>query len=147
MPATPFKPVLWGNNDALATEKLNQMTNNDQYLFENMPRVMYNAYGVKKTTSVKVLAGIVSVAPSNALWAAANVEFGSFFTAGCKPVVVTGTQPTGNRWRYHTIVKGIGTYYPDHRGINVAVGADYYGTSTKNVVDQRVYVHYIAIGW
>ena len=147
MAATPYKAVLWGNNEPLATDKLNQMANNSQYLFENMPKVTYSAYGIKKATSVKVIAGIVSIAPNKSLWASQRVEFGSYFSAGCKPVIVTGMQPTAGKWRFQTIVKGIGTYYPDHRGCELAVGADYYGTSVKNVVDVKVYVHYIAIGW
>lgn len=131
----------------MATDKLNQMQNNTQYVYENMPVTQYNAYGIKKNNSVKVLAGIFTVAPSNGLWASGVVEFGSFFSAGCNPVIVTGQQPTHASWRYHLILKGIGGYYPDHRGVEFHVGADYYGTTTKNVVDGRVYVHYIAIGW
>ena len=147
MPITSFKSLLWGRGESVTSEKLNQMVNNSQYLFEQMPKTYYNTYGIKKTSGLKILAGIISIAPSNALWTSGRVEFGSYFTPGCKPVVVTGHQPTAAKWRYHTIVKGIGTYYPDHRGIELHVGADYYGTSTKNVVMERQYVHYIVLGW
>lgn len=146
--ATPYKPVLFGINDPVDKDKLNQVVNNVQYVYENMPRIQYNTYGIKKATSVKLLAGISSVKPSQSLWATNQIDFGSYFTAGCKPVIVTGTQPTTGRLRYHVVIKGLGgSYYPDHRGAVICVGADYYGTSSKNVVDTTVYVHYLVIGW
>lgn len=123
------------------------MTNNDQWLYENMPRMKFNTYGINRNTGLKMLS-LIAIAPANkSLWTSTTVNFGTFFSSGCKPVIVTGTQPTSGKWRYHTIIKGIGTYYPDHRGVEVHVGADYYGTSTKNTVDSKVYVHIIAIGW
>lgn len=146
MAATPYKPTTWGD-EPVFTDKLNQMANNEQWLYENTPRMMFSAWGIKRTSGVKVLAGIAICQGNQALWSPTSVNFGTFFSSGCKPVVVTGTQPTSSKWRYHTIIKGIGTYYPDHRGIEIHVGADYYGTSTRNTVDSRVYVHYVVIGW
>ena len=125
------------------------MSNNDQYLYENMPKVQYNAYGIKKVNSIKILSGIVTVNPNSSLWSSVQISFGTFFSVGCRPVVVTGTQPTSSRWRWHVVVRGPqgSLMTPTHVGCQVSVGADYYGTSSKNVVDQKVYVHYVVIGW
>jgi hypothetical protein len=146
MAATPYKPVTWGDEPTYK-DKLNQMTNNDQWLYENAPRLNFNTYGIKRTSGVKIMAAIAVVRANKSLWTSTTFNFGTFFSSGCKPVIVTGTQPTGGKYRYHTIVKGIGSYYPDHRGVEVHVGADYYGTGTKNTVDTNVYVHFIAVGW
>ena len=146
MGATPYKATTWGD-EPVYKDKLQQMANNDQWLYENMPKMNFNTYGVKRTTGLKILAGIAIVPAGKKDWSGTTFNFNSFFSSGCKPVIVTGTQPTGGRWRYHTIVKGIGSYYPDHRGVEINVGADYFGTPTANVVDQKVYVHLIAIGW
>lgn len=123
------------------------MSNNTQFLYEQMPTVQYNTYGIKKTAGIKIIAGIATIAPNNTIWASKTVEFGSFFSAGCRPIIVTGIQPTGNKSNWRAVFKGIGTYYPDNRGAVFFAGADYLGTTAKNVVDQTVYVHYIAIGW
>jgi hypothetical protein len=126
---------------------MNQLANNVQYVYENTPRFYYNSYGIKKTAGIKIMAGVATISPANVLWRSSRVEFGSFFTVGCRPVVVLGRTPSGTKYRHHTLVKGIGTYLPDHRGIELHAGADYYGTSTKNVVDQTQYIHWLAIGW
>lgn len=146
MAATPYKPVTWGD-EPIFKDKLNQMTNNDQYIFENMPKMSFNTYGIKRANGVKIMAAICVVPASSALWSHGTFNFGTFFSSGCKPVIVVGTQPTSGRWRYHTVVRGIGTNYPDHRGAVFSVGADYYGTTTTNIVDAKVYVHFIAVGW
>ena len=146
MAATPYKPISWGD-EPVFKDKLNAMANNEQWLFENTPKMLFNTYGIKRSNGIKVLAGIAVVNPTNEAWAHATVSFGTFFSSGCKPVIVTGTQPTTGRWRYQTIFRGIGGYYPDHRGMIVSAGAYYYGTSVASIVDGKVYVHYVAIGW
>lgn len=146
MATTPYKAVTWGD-EPIFKDKLNQMTNNEQWLFENMPTMSFNTYGIKRTNGIKIMAAIAVVPANKKDWSGTTFNFGTFFSSGCKPVIVTGTQPTGNAWRYQVIIKGIGTYYPDHRGIEINVGADYVFGSKTNIVNQQVYVHFIAIGW
>ena len=144
MAISSFKPLQF-NDEPLYKAKMNQLADNVQYVYENMPTVQYDAY-VKKTNGVKILAGIASGGPTGISYARVQVYFGNFFTAGCKPVVVASTQPSGNRWRYITAVKGLSTIAPDHTGLNFIIGADAWGSS-PNIIDERVYVHWIAIGW
>jgi hypothetical protein len=146
MAATSYKPVTWGE-EPTSTAKLNQMANNTQWVYENMPRMLFNAYGVKKTTGVKIISGIAIVPANGALWSSTTVSFGTFFTPGCKPVVVTGHQLLSSKPRFHLNVIGLSENNIDHRGVKIQVGADYYGTSVKNVCDVANAVHYIAVGW
>lgn len=146
MPVTSYKPVYWGE-EPTTSAKLNQMVNNTQWVYENMPRIQYSAYGVKKSNSVKMIAGTVVVPANGALWSSADVSFGNYFTPGCKPVVVTARQPTNGKWRFHHLVRGFSDNTPDHRGVRMAIGADYFGTTVKNVVDAPQVIHYLAIGW
>lgn len=145
MGATPYKAVTWGD-EPIYKDKLNQMTNNEQWLFENAPVVNYNTYGIKRNAGLKIMAGIAVVPAAKAASASATVNFGTFFSSGCKPVITVGTQPTGAQGRFHVSIKGIDGYYPDHRGAVFIAAPD--STNTKlNVMSARVYVHFIAIGW
>lgn len=146
MAATSYKPVTWGE-EPTSTPKLNQMANNTQWVYENMPTMLFNAYGIKKTSGVKILAGIAIVPANGAQWSSVNVSFGTFFTPGCKPVVTTGRQITSGKPRFHTTMRGFSEYNIDHRGVILSCGADYYGTTVKNVCDVTNALHYIAIGW
>lgn len=145
MVATPYKAVTWGD-EPVYKDKLNQMTNNEQWLFENAPTVQFNTYGIKRTNGMKIMAGIAVIPASKASSGLATFNFGTFFSSGCKPVIVTGTQPTGSQMRFHVLVKGIDGYYPDHRGAVFIAGADSLNTKL-NVMSSKVYVHFIAIGW
>lgn len=146
MAATAYKPVTWGE-EPTTTAKLNQMANNTQWVYENMPRMLFTAYGVKKTTGVKILSGVAIIPASGSTWSSINVSFGTFFTPGCKPVVVTGHQPTSAKWRFQITIQGLSERNIDHRGVKIAAGADYYGTTVKNVCDVANTIHYIAVGW
>lgn len=125
---------------------MNQLADNVQYVYEQMPKVKYNAYGVNKTNGVKILAGISGGGPTGNSYARVQVYFGTYFSPGCKPVVVANVQPSGNRWRYTVVPKGLSTVAPDHTGINFIVGANAWST-TPNIIDERFYVHWMAIGW
>lgn len=146
MPVSPYKPMTWGD-EPTSSDKLQQMVNNTQHVYENMPRMQYYTYSIRKTTGIKLMSGIAVVPANNRDWSIVRVEFGTWFTPGCKPVITTGTQLTGGKPRWQVYIKGIGTYYPDHRGMEVGVGADYWGTTVKNIVDQRVFIHWTAVGY
>lgn len=145
MPASPYKATTWGD-EPVYKDKLNQMVNNDQWIYENMPRVNFSTYGIKRTNGIKVLAGIAIAPAALSVNSKTTYNFGTFFSSGCKPVIVTGTQPTSGRGRYHVVFRGIGTPYPDHRGMEVTASTDEL-VAKNNVMDARVYVHFVAIGW
>jgi hypothetical protein len=137
---------MFSDSEPLDRDKLNQMANNDQWLYENTPRISYNAHGVVKPNGAKILAGM-NVAPAvraSVTWA--SIYFGSFFSQGCRPIVV-GTVISGiSRTRYELIVRGIGTVFPDHRGCQFAVTTDEV-TSTNNYHTVGPGINWVAVGW
>lgn len=145
MSATPYTTVSWNDMEITSTDKLNQMTNNDQWLFENTPRAYYNTTGVARSSGVKILAGIATLAPVATSYTSLQISFGTFFTTGCVPVCTLGLM-TYPRFRMSVSFTGIGQVQPDSRGINVRV-ASTEPISTNQKIDNTVQINYIAIGW
>lgn len=145
MSATPYVSVFWNDSEITSTDKLNQMGNNEQWLFENTPRVYYNAAGVSRTSGVKVLAGTAIIAPTNTSYANAQVSFGTFFSTGCMPIVSLGimSYPT---FRLTVAFSGIGQVLPNNNGIFIRLTSTD-PTLANQKIANTVYVNYIVIGW
>jgi hypothetical protein len=137
---------MWSDNEALDVDKLNAMTNNDQWLFENMPRAKYSG-NVSKWDGVKIL-GTRAVVPANNRPAnAATVYFGNTFSSGCQPIVVATAIPTNWQRRYHTVVTGIGkNTVADKNGCVVTVSSAEINPKQMKLA-AAVWVQVIAIGW
>lgn len=113
--AAPYKPVTF-NSESLSQAKLQQMANNMQWLFENNPRVRYlPPGGSPRDAGLKIMYG---KAPFP-IWASgvydAFIYFGSFFSAGCKPIVTTSLEVTGSRGAKANTIRGLGGEI-DYRG-------------------------------
>jgi hypothetical protein len=141
-----FKDVNWGEDDYLATDKLNTMASNTRYLFERAPKLYYNSYSVQKDTGVKIACGTATIAPGKGHYFHRIIQFGSFFTAGCKPVIVTSITSPENR---RIILTQFGlqgpNYVPDNRGFEV-----YVSTATleaTHYLNKQIYVNWIAMGY
>ena len=142
--ATEFKDTSWGD-EVVDASKLNQMSNNIRYVFERMPRLNYTAHGAgPKETGVRVLAGLAAVPALGDWQQVVTVYFGSYFTQGCRPVVVS--QLAGyNVIRIFNKIRGIGMTHPDHRGFEA-------GLVVAEEVNNRTfqgasYLHWLAIGY
>lgn len=145
MAATPYKPVSWGREPVLAP-KMNILANNVQWVYENMPRFYYLYSGLKRTSGVKVMAGNLWMTANKKASMRSTVYFGSFFTAGCKPVIVTGVNATPQD-RYMTAHRSVdGKLQPDHRGFQVNLTCSEIDPK-KSVMNYSLYVTYIAVGW
>lgn len=146
MATTPYKPTSWSLGEQITREKLNQMTSNDQYLFENQPNAFYNAHGIKKTTGLKIMAGYTVIRGGKSRHYEREVYFGNFFSVGCKPIIVTGLV-IQKQSRIHCILRGLrGEYWPDHRGFTAVVDADEINPKT-NYFHYGVNVQFLAIGY
>lgn len=145
MGSTPFKTTYWGDNEPMYTDKLNQMTNNDQWLYENMPAAYFNSQGIRKSSGVKILSGFAFIKATASVGSATTVYFGSYFSSGCKPVVVTSINayPQG---RFHLWTRGIGTLFPDSRGFEARINVNEIDPK-NNKIKYDIYVPYIAVGW
>lgn len=146
MAVSSFKDVNWGANEYLATDKLNAMVSNTRYLFERAPKLYYNSYAIKKDTGIKIACGTATIAPGKAHYYTKTINFGSFFTVGSKPVIVTSVTSPSNRRMIlsHWGVQGTG-YVPDHRGFIVCAAT---ATLEKShYLSKQIYVNWIAMGY
>lgn len=147
MSVQSFKDVNWGPNEYLATDKLNTMTSNSRYLYERAPKLYYNAYSVKKDTGIKIACGTTTMPPKkNDNYRRKTIYFGSFFTAGSRPIIVTGITSPYNR-RLITVnfgIQGEG-YVPDHRGFVCAVTTSTIGKG--HYIKKQIYINWIAMGY
>lgn len=147
MAAGPYKPVMFVDSEPLDRDKLNQMANNMQWLYENTPRIAYRAFGVNKSSGAKILAGAGSALYTLSSVTYATVYFGSFFSQGCQPIVTANVvQNRLGRTKYETAVRGIGRSQPDHRGFQFGISSDE-PTAAKNHHPLSVPINWIAIGW
>src|SRR6478735_8015512 len=120
MSAQPYKPVTWGDEPA-SKDKMQQMANNEQWLYGNSPRMLYAAASIKKTSGLKILAGTAWIPATSLYYANVPVYFGSFFSTGCSPVVVMTPNPRNWQNRFTFSCRGIGTLQPDYRGFTAQV--------------------------
>lgn len=142
MVAGPYVPTSF-TGEQITQQKLQQMANNDQWLFENSSRVRYN-YGVVRDSQVKIIAGKTPYPATTNDNIDVYVYFGSFFSASCKPVVAASVEP------------GLGTIglsiagltfgaEMDYRGFRGHVYQDYY--ELRNSLQYAGWVHWIAVGY
>lgn len=146
MATTPYSPVQWSPDEPIYTRKLNTMTANDQWLFENMPRLSYRGYNntVRRTENTKIMSGAVYFTAHTTDYAERTVEFGTFFSTACNPIIIVGGVVTpvwaGNRvW---VGARGFGGGTPDHRGFTAMAGVVVGGSMALNY-----YVPWIAVGF
>lgn len=145
MSSTPYRPITWSDNEPISTDKLNAMTSNDQWLFENAPRMMYSN-GIIKTDGIKILAGTVVMPGADEWNSNTTVVFPNFFSSGCQPVITV----TANAWpqgRYHLTISGIGSGINiDNRGFFLRAAADEVNPKGMTI-GKSFRVHWIAIGY
>lgn len=146
MAVSTFKDVNWGNNEYLSADKLNTMVANTRYLFERAPKMYYNSYAVKKDTGVKIACGAYTIAPGKGHLFRRTIYFGSFFTTGSKPVIVTGITSPSNRRMIPSMygIQGEG-YVPDHRGFVACVNTS--TTEKAHYLKKQIYFNWIAMGY
>jgi len=146
MSATPYKPVNF-SSESLSQTKLQQLANNQQWLFENTPRVRYSASGLTRDSGTKILSGKINYGTSPGDAVEMLVYFGNFFTAGCNPNVVITVQTNGGWLRKFGTIRSLqGLAAPiDHTGFIVHV------TTHERAVPANFeaggWVHWQAVGY
>lgn len=145
MTSTPYKAITWGDEPITST-KLAQMTNNDQWIVENMPSTFFNGGGVVKTGGIKIYGARFGYSPFNGSVQNKDVYFGGRFSTGCSPVIATGL--TGGVFsRKQVLVRGLnGTDIPDSTGCMLTVMVWEPG-QYSNTFRSSFYVDIIAMGW
>lgn len=119
------------------------MANNDQWLFENMPRIRYSASGLIRDQGIKMIVGKTPFPPqTDRNYAYLNINFGTFFTIGTKPIViVTFEAQGGSMHRSKVVIQGRGQSELDHTGFTAIVTGDSYKSLAAG------WVHWQAVGF
>ena len=143
MAATPFRPISWNENDLISPDKMGQLANNAQWLFENKPNVNYNAHSVRRTIGVKIMCGITTFTTSVYGSQTRPVYFSNFFSTGSKPIVTTGI--VSFQRKIHVIHNGFGVMFPDHRGMEIIVECS--DANNKRRIERTFWVTWMAMGY
>lgn len=141
---TPYKPVAW-TEGPLQVSKLQQMADNDQWLFENGARMLYYAHGISRATGNKMLCGFMLFPAYQLQLQSATQYFPNFFSAGCQPVVTASLYSIGLK-KVHLMLTGIGRDLPDHRGFAAYLSTDD-NTSSTNYFHSVTRLGWIAMGY
>lgn len=145
MTATAYVPVSI-TSESLSQAKLQQMANNDQWLFENSPRVRYNYGGIVRDSGLKIISGKVPTAISATDYTYVTIYFGSFFSASCKPIVTaTAEAADGQRVRRIVNIQGISGEV-DNRGFLAHV-TSHQQLGLPNTLVAPGWVHFTATGF
>lgn len=138
MAVDPYKSITW-TNEPITTAKLDDMANNEQWLYENSPRVVYYANNVYRASGIKIMAGMTLISGAgNKFWGNV-VYFGDFFTPGTIPVITLGALPGPGMYEVTCWQQGINQWLPDHRGVEIYA-------SHPTLLTKDIWVSFHAIG-
>lgn len=140
---TPYKPVSF-SSELISQDKLQQVANNTQWLFDNTARIRYKVNELTKDNGLKILVGKAShPIVTTANWIHGQVQFGNFFSQNCKPIVTIGIegQHGGNHRNQIVIYPLVGTEI-DHTGFGWVVS-----TYAYNTLMGSGFCHYMAVGY
>jgi hypothetical protein len=127
----------------MSQEKAQQLATNVQYLFDNMTRVRYSANGLTRDQAVKVISGKVPFSKNTLNWSHTRINFGSFFSAGCRPVINISLEIVGSGHRSRVTMTSLSeTTEIDHNGIIVSLSTEVYSS-----INYNGFIHWTATGY
>lgn len=145
MAMNDFVPMSW-NGEPISQDKLNQMCNNTQWLYDRSPRIRYSISGLTRDTGLKVLSGktAFSADPSHdGLYV--DTYFGSYFSSGCHPAVTATIEPIGGHQRKYASIMGLAGSEIDQTGFRTAVVSIEAGVTSA--IDAGGWIHWTAVGY
>lgn len=148
MTAKPYRAINFTAEDLIGDDKMEQLANNIQWLYENTARTTYMLpSGLHRTENIRLAAGrgIIN-ANTKSDGARIAVNFGNLFSQGCDPLVTTGIN-SSFQTRVFCVINGLGTRIsPDYRGFNIYVNIA--AESKKNDrIKKGFYVNWMAMGY
>jgi hypothetical protein len=143
-----YQSVGFNFGDDARVDKLNQMANNDQYLFEHLAKIGYRSSAINRETTIKVLAVRTPVSATDARQQRMDIYWNGFFSSGCAPICVA-TAIAHPQKRLNVTVSGLGgSILPDARGCMAQIEADeLYGTPPGGKIANNCYIDLIAVGY
>lgn len=130
------------NGEPITTDKLNQMCNNSQYLFDRSPRIRYAGPQFTRDTGLKVIAGKTPYPVVQANYIYLPVYFGSFFSSGCNPIVTATVEAPSGGHRNRVMAYGLSGGAIDNIGFQAVVT-----TEAVPTLGPAGWVHWIAVGY
>lgn len=146
MAATAFSAVSWSPSEIITDERMQQFSDNVQWVFDNTPRAMYtNPSGLKRVNGIRMVSGKALITARATATATVTVQFGNAFTNGCLPVVTTGNNNTFQN-KVFVRIQGNGQLQPNHTGFQIEVEVLSVGTA-KEKIKNNFFVHWLAMGY
>lgn len=140
-----YVPVTWNTNDDADPNKLNQMSANDDYLYDHSVEGHYKFGNLNRTEGLKIWSALVELPASGHWWVGKTVYFPSgHFSPGCRPIVVA-TMLRTYRIRGTVAVKGIGKQHPDHTGFELSFATE--AAVSDAQINTIQYVNCMALGF
>lgn len=141
-----YKRINWGSlSEPVSNNKLNDMINNMDYLYEKMITGYYNMFGVTRETGLSIRVGAAKLPYSEANYLGVSHYFAKPFLPGTRPIIVSGFS-TDMRWRIFMALRGFdGRAVPDHTGF-VGVFTQDSDRSYGNQYMGEQWYTYIALG-
>lgn len=131
--------------EMITVNDMNQLSHNQQFIFEQMPRANYRGFGVHRSEGIKLAAGLIAIGASKKPYASNDVRFGNFFAPRCNPIVTTGIVAS-HQHRIFCTIQGLGTLHPDNRGFRARVTIDA-ATKKNRKIARNFYVSWQALGY
>ena len=141
-----FRAINWTPTEQIGERKMDQMTDNAEWLYRNTPRAIYTLPGgLRRAEGVKLASGRVIITKRNSDTAAVEVRFGNFFSSRCEPNITTGIVSPGQT-RVFCIINGIGRLIPDSRGFQVGINIAANNNKADKIL-KSMYVSWQAMGY
>lgn len=140
-----YRRLSWGSGPVTA-EKLNQMVENSDFLYEKMMRGHFAHLGLMKDTNLRIQ-GMDVIVPQqiNNVSRFANAYWPKPFSPGCKPIITNGHYFTEKVIHSVGIRNISGGLFPDNAGFRMEVYAGDAGYGSEWAGDHWYPV--IALGW
>lgn len=141
-----FKAINWTPSEQIGERKMDTMTDNAEWLYNNTPRSIYTLPGgLRRVEGVKIASGRVIITKRNRDTASVEVRFGNYFSSRCEPNITTGIVSAGQT-KIFCVTNGIGRLLPDARGFQV--GVNIAADNKKNdKIARSFYVAWQAMGY
>lgn len=148
MAVTAFVGVQWQPLDLIDDNKMSQMANGIQHVYDNTPRAQYHTGSqYQRNQGIKIASGRVTI-PKQVKKSAdrKRVNFNGFFTAGCQPHITTGIMSPTQR-NFWVIFEGITRLEPDHNGFDIVIEVGEKPGKNNDTIKNTFAVHWIGLGW